>query len=265
MDALLSKIESLLFISGRPMSVREIADLLKIEQREVDEACEKLLSLKKDCSAGTQVIKNGGSFQMVTSPENAALVQEFVKDETTGELSRPSLETLTIIAYRGPISKTDLDRIRGVNCGMILHNLLMRGLIDAREDKKKEESYYTVTFDFIKFLGLNEVKDLPDYERLHADDTIDKILAENSENNQEDSGQPVVEAASEESIPESVPTDEMTEDQKVAVLAEALAEIAEPEIAKDGGEAVEIELSDDEEFEDEEDDEDDEEEGGEDK
>jgi segregation and condensation protein B len=224
-----------------------------------------LLSLKKDCSAGTQVIKNGGSFQMVTSPENAALVQEFVKDETTGELSRPSLETLTIIAYRGPISKTDLDRIRGVNCGMILHNLLMRGLIDAREDKKKEESYYTVTFDFIKFLGLNEVKDLPDYERLHADDTIDKILAENSENNQEDSGQPVVEAASEESIPESVPTDEMTEDQKVAVLAEALAEIAEPEIAKDGGEAVEIELSDDEEFEDEEDDEDDEEEGGEDK
>ena len=52
------------------------------------------------------------NWQMVTSPENAALIQEFVKDETTGELTRPSLETLTIIAYRGPVSKTDLDRIQ---------------------------------------------------------------------------------------------------------------------------------------------------------
>ena len=60
---------------------------------------------------GIQIIKNGSKFQMVSSPENAKIVGEFIKDETTGEVSRPSLETLTIIAYRGPISKIDLEGI----------------------------------------------------------------------------------------------------------------------------------------------------------
>ena len=53
---------------------------------------------------------------------------------------------------------------------------MLRGLVEARPDKKKNETYYTVTFDFIRFLGINDIKDLPDYERLHADDTIDRVL-----------------------------------------------------------------------------------------
>jgi segregation and condensation protein B len=178
MNNLESKIESLLFISGRPMSARELAELVKSDSKEIEAAAEKLLAMKKESGSGTQILKNGSSFQMVTAPENAAMIQDFIKDETTGELSRPSLETLTIIAYRGPISKTDLDRIRGVNCSLILHNLLVRGLIDSKEDKKKMEIYYTATFDFLKFLGLNEVKELPDFERLNKDDTIDRILAD---------------------------------------------------------------------------------------
>ncbi|MCG2700667.1 SMC-Scp complex subunit ScpB, partial [Candidatus Parcubacteria bacterium] len=97
--------------------------------------------------------------------------------ETTGELSRPSLESLTIIAYRGPVAKIDLDRIRGINCALILRNLLLRGLIEGKYDNKKKETYYSVTFDFIKFLGINNIKELPDYERLNKDDTIDRMLA----------------------------------------------------------------------------------------
>jgi segregation and condensation protein B len=180
MDKLKSQIESLLFISGRPMSSRELADLIKCETKEIELAGGELIAAYKEKNAGAQIIKNGSSLQMVTSPENAAIIQEFVKDETTGELSRPSLETLTIIAYRGPVSKTDLDRIRGINCSLILRNLLIRGLIDVREDKKKDESYYTVTFDFLRFLGLNEVKELPDYEKLSQDDTIDRMLEDSS-------------------------------------------------------------------------------------
>ena len=113
---------------------------------------------------------------MVSSPENAELVQEFIKDETTGELSRPSLEALTIIAYRGPVSKIDLDRIRGVNCSLILRNLLLRGLIEGKFDKQKQETYYTVTLDFTRFLGLSEIKELPDFEKLNKDDTISRFL-----------------------------------------------------------------------------------------
>lgn len=169
-----SQIESLLFISAKPMSKKQLAELIKQEEKEIELACEALVEDYKKSERGIQIVKNGSNYQMVSSPANAEILQEFVKDETTSELSRPSLETLTIIAYRGPVSKIDLDRIRGVNCSLILRNLLIRGLIESKSEK--EETYYSVTFDFIRFLGVNDVKELPDYEKLHKDDTIDKIL-----------------------------------------------------------------------------------------
>jgi len=159
------------------MGAKQLAGFMKTKEADAREACDELVEEYKSREGGTQIIKNGHRYQMVSSPGNAAVVQEFIKDETTGELTRPSLEALTIIAYRGPISKMDLDRIRGVNCSLIVRNLLLRGLIEAKTDKKKSETYYTVTFDFIRFLGVNDVRELPDYERLHLDDTIDRMLA----------------------------------------------------------------------------------------
>jgi segregation and condensation protein B len=172
-----SQIESLLFISAKPMSAKNLAELMKAGAKEVEAAGEELVAEYQENKKGVQVIKNGSSFQMVSSPENTKLIQEYIKDETTGELSRPSLEALTIIAYRGPISKLDLDRIRGVNCSLILRNLLIRGLIEAKAEKGKNETYYTVTMDFVRFLGLADLKQLPDYEKLSQDDTIDRVLA----------------------------------------------------------------------------------------
>lgn len=176
MSNLKSKIESLLFISAKPMSAKNISELIGVKQKEVETAGDELIEEFKKSAKGVQIIKNSSNYQMVSSPENTELVKKYIKDETTGELSRPSLETLTIIAYRSPISKIDIDRIRGINCSLILRNLLLRGLIEAKADKNKNETYYSVTFDFIRFLGLNDVKELPDYERLHKDDTIDKFL-----------------------------------------------------------------------------------------
>ncbi len=171
-----SKIESLLFISAKPMSVKQLAELIKKDKKEIEKVGFELVEEYKNNKKGIQIIKNSSKLQMVSSPENAKLIQEFIKDETTGELSRPSLETLTIIAYRGPVSKIDLDRIRGVNCSLILRNLLIRGLIKAKNDNKKQETYYTITFDFIRFLGINDVSELPDYEKLSKDDTFDRML-----------------------------------------------------------------------------------------
>ena len=176
-----SKIESLLFISAKPMAVSQLAGLLKIDKKEIIKNADELLADYKNSQAGMQIIKGGGKYQTVSAPANAKAVQEFIKDETTGELTRPSLEALTIIAYRGPVTKIDLDRIRGVNCALILRNLLIRGLIEGKFDKKKNETYYTATFDFIRFLGLNDLKDLPDYARLNQDDTIDRLLSEVNE------------------------------------------------------------------------------------
>jgi len=176
-----SQIESLLFIAAKPLSVKQLASLTGLPAKDVEAACNELETSHKASKSGVQVIKNEDKYQMVSSPENAKLIQEFLKDETTGELSRPSLEALTIIAYRGPVSKMDLDRIRGVNCALIIRNLLLRGLIDAKLDKAKNETYYAVTFDFIRFLGINDISELPDYTRLNADDTIDRMLAISSQ------------------------------------------------------------------------------------
>lgn len=171
-----SQIESLLFISAKPMTARNLAELIGVPAKEVQAAGEELVADYQENRRGLQIIKNGASFQMVSAPENAKLIQEYIKDETTGELTRPSLETLTIIAYRGPIAKLDLDRIRGVNCSLILRNLLIRGLVEAKFEKAKNETYYTVTMDFVRFLGLADLKDLPDYDKLSKDDTIDRVL-----------------------------------------------------------------------------------------
>ena len=176
-----SKIESLLFIAAKPMGVKQLAGLIKKEGKEIKAAGDELVKDYKESQQGVQIIKNGNKYQMVSAPENAKLIQEFIKDETTGELSRPSLEALTIIAYRGPISKINLDRIRGVNCALILRNLLIRGLIEAKFDKQKKDTYYTVTFDFIRYLGIRDIKELPEYERLHQDDTIDRVLDDGDE------------------------------------------------------------------------------------
>lgn len=176
--SLKSQIESLLFISARAMSAKQLAGYTGKNVKEAQAAADELMETYKNEKRGVQIIRNRVDYQMVSSPENARPVQEFIKDETTGELTRPSLETLTIIAYRGPISKIDLDRIRGLNCALILRNLLIRGLIEAKADKNKNETYYSASFDFIRFLGINDIRELPDYERLHQDDSLDRILKE---------------------------------------------------------------------------------------
>ena len=173
-----SQIESLLFVTIKPISLKQISELVGKPIKEVEQATDELMATYKAEGRGMQIIKNENKYQLVSSSENAELVRELVKDETTGELSRPSIEALTIIAYRGPISKIDLDRIRGINCSLIVRNLLLRGLIEAKQDKTKNDTYYTVTFDFIKFLGINNIRELPDYEKLHKDDTIDRVLAD---------------------------------------------------------------------------------------
>jgi segregation and condensation protein B len=176
MSSLKSKIESLLFISAKPMSVKQLVDVFKKNEDDIKKAGDKLVDVYKEDARGIQIVKSGSKYQMVSSSENASYVSDFIKDETTGELSRPSLETLTIIAYRGPVAKLDLDRIRGVNCSLILRNLLLRGLVESHEDKEKGETIFNVSFDFLRFLGVNKVSELPDYEKLYKDEIIDNVL-----------------------------------------------------------------------------------------
>jgi len=171
-----SQIESLLFVSAKPMNLAILSELTEATVEEVASAGDALVEEYNNAERGIQIVKNNQQYQMVSSPENAEVIRKFFKDETTGELSRASLETLTIIAYRGPITKLELERIRGNNCSLILRNLMMRGLVEVSGENERKEQMYSVTFEFIRFLGINDISQLPDYEKLHNDQAVDEAL-----------------------------------------------------------------------------------------
>lgn len=171
-----NQIESLLFISHKPLSITELAKLCGADKKETEEILNQLAEEYKTRAGGVEILRVEEKYQMATSGECSDVVAKFVKSELTGELTRPSLETLTIIAYRGPISKAELELIRGVNCSLIIRNLLIRGLIEAKEDKAKGSTYYNITLEFLKFLGLSGVSDLPDFAKLNRDNNLDKLL-----------------------------------------------------------------------------------------
>lgn len=175
-ELLKNQIESLLFISHKPLTVSELAKLTGAEKKQAEEILAGLIEEYRSRAGGTEILRVEEKYQMATSGGSAGVIAKFIKSELTGELTRPSLEALTIIAYRGPISKAELELIRGVNCSLILRNLLMRGLIEAREDKIKAATLYNITLDFLKYLGLAGVEDLPDYEKLNRNNNLDKLL-----------------------------------------------------------------------------------------
>ncbi|NQU83784.1 MAG: SMC-Scp complex subunit ScpB, partial [Parcubacteria group bacterium] len=175
-----SAIESLLFVSEHPLSIKDFLKITDCERDEIEKILEGLAEDYKNRGGGVLIIKNQDKYQMVTSPQSSEVIQGFLKDETTGELTRPQLETLTTIAYRGPMSKAELEQIRGVNCSLVLRNLMMRGLVEMA-DQKNQEPKFLITLDFLKFLGIGSVKELPDYEKLREHETIKEILNRDEE------------------------------------------------------------------------------------
>ncbi|MBU2576062.1 SMC-Scp complex subunit ScpB [Patescibacteria group bacterium] len=175
--SLISKIESLLFVSNQPLSLSQLKKLCEVKKSDIENALRALrekYEVQKDC--GIVFIESGEKYQLASHSDNAKLVKDFLKSDVTGELTEPALETLTIIAYRGPITKPELEQIRGVNCSLILRNLLIRGLIEKQDDKKTDMPRYQVTHEFIRFLGVSSVSDLPDYQKLSSHETLDEVL-----------------------------------------------------------------------------------------
>lgn len=175
-DKLKSQLESILLVSSKPLSFKKLAELTEQDADSVKSELENLSREYSDNARGFSLVLNNNQAQLVSSPENSQLVKGYLHDEITGELTKPSLETLTIIAYRQPITKAEMEQIRGVNCSLILRNLLIRGLIEAEYNKERATTLYSVTIDFLKFLGLNSMTELPDFEKLNSDENLLKLL-----------------------------------------------------------------------------------------
>lgn len=158
-------IEALLFVSDRPLAKKELAKLTNSKINEIEQV---LAELKDDCeknNRGIIILINDDKVQIATSPEASTVVKEFLDFEVKEDLTPAAIETLSIVSYRGPISKEDLDNIRGVNCSVILRHLLVKGLVEEKTEGDKKN--YNLSFDFIRWLGLKGQSELPSYTRFH--------------------------------------------------------------------------------------------------
>lgn len=167
-----SIIEALLFVAGGDMTIDSLAGTLKMKKEEV-EAC--LVELTKQYSEkrGVVLLRTGNKVRLATNPALGETLAEFLHSEAVSELTRPQLETLTIIAYRAPITKPEIEMIRGVNCTLILRNLMMRGLVE--EVPHDIDVAYNVTNDFLSFLGIGSMKELPEFDELSSPDLLDRL------------------------------------------------------------------------------------------
>lgn len=174
---LTTALEAILFASAKPTPISLIKKSLNVSDELLREAIEELRARHNTEKSGIHLVEADGKIQFVTNPSQAEKLSVFFKQEISGELTRPSLETLTIIAYRGPITKPEIEQIRGVNCSLILRNLLMRAFIEEREDAERLQSVYAVSARFLRHLGLHSVDELPEYMTYHDNEKIDELLA----------------------------------------------------------------------------------------
>lgn len=159
-----SIIESLLFVHGEPLSFKKIAKILELKSEEIKQALSELKEEYQKENRGLRIIEKGDEIQLVTTPENALHVKKLIQTDIRQDLTNVSLETLAIIAYRGPISRSEIEDIRGVDSSFLIRRLLIRGLVERIEHPNDRRIYlYQITFNFLKSLGLQKIEELPNY------------------------------------------------------------------------------------------------------
>ncbi len=167
MTPLASLCESLLFVFGEPLSRKKLSAFAEVSEQEIIKTISELRAAYE--GRGIVLVEAGESYQLVTSPVNASHVEKLVKSTFSEELSKAALDTAVIITYKGPISKLDIEYLRGVNSSFSIRNLLMRGLVERMENPKDARSYlYRITGDFLKHLGVERIEDLPRYAEFHT-------------------------------------------------------------------------------------------------
>lgn len=161
------KIEAILFFKGEPMSRKKIAEFLGVGQIEVNESLEKLKENLKERGIVLQEKEN--EIMLGTAPELSDLIERLRKEELNKELSKASLETLSIILYKNGVSRSLIDYIRGVNSSFTLRALSIRGLIEKNLDPEDNRRFiYKPTFELLSFMGVKSVDELPDYQSVNT-------------------------------------------------------------------------------------------------
>lgn len=160
-DELRSSIESILLVAGGPVTVQALATVLDVPKAHVTRLLEELCGRER---GGIRVQLHAGGAQLVTAPENVEIIHRYLGTSKPPALSRSALETLTIVAYRQPVTRPEIEAIRGVNSDRAVHTLVARGLIEERGRRETlgRPTEYGTTFAFLEYFGLGSLDDLPD-------------------------------------------------------------------------------------------------------
>ena len=156
-------LESLLFVNERPLSVNELSSVLGLDKREAALALEELVKEYEQRLSGICLVKVAGGYQMCSRPDNEQWIKKMYQDKNKQRLSNASLETLAIIAYRQPITRMEIEAVRGVNIDGITRHLFKLGIIKTagRKEVIGRPFLYITTRKFLEYFGLNSLKDLP--------------------------------------------------------------------------------------------------------
>ena len=158
-----SIIEALLFTWGDPLELKDIASIIEINEKELAKLMDELIDEFDYNRRGIRIIKIKNSYQLSTRPEHFPWISKLSSPKFSKNLSNAALETLSIIAYRQPVIKSDIEAIRGVRSDKSIETLVERGLVEekGRLDKVGRPIIYGTTDNFLKAFGLEELEDLP--------------------------------------------------------------------------------------------------------
>ncbi len=161
------KIEAILFWKGEPVSLKKLGEFLKVSPGEVIEA---INNLKTSLAArGIVLQENNEHYMLGTAPELSDLIEKLQKEELNKDLSKASLETMSIVLYKNGATRAEIDYIRGVNSSFTLRALSVRGLVEKTIDTKDSRKYiYKPSFELLSYMGIKSVEELPDYESVNG-------------------------------------------------------------------------------------------------
>jgi segregation and condensation protein B len=176
--SLAAKVESLLFVADAPVSVGRLAEALETTPGQIEQALADLEGVTT--GGGLRLQRAGNRVQLITAPEAALCIERFLGLEARTRLSRAALETLAIIAYRQPMTRPEIEVIRGVNSDSVLRTLLSVGLIEdvGRAPTVGRPILYGTTFEFLQHFGLRSMDELPPLDRAEGKEGVSSLSEE---------------------------------------------------------------------------------------
>ena len=165
-----SAIESMMFVWGEPLHIKEIADIFNVDKKEIYDCCKELQEEYEQEGRGIVIREVNKSFQFVTRKENIDYIERLCTPTRRRRLSQSALETLAIVAYKQPVTKGEIEAIRGIRCDRVMDGLAAKNLVApvGRAETVGRPILYGTTDEFLKQFEFESLKDLPPIEDIEG-------------------------------------------------------------------------------------------------